>query len=114
MSWINLPYEVIGKVTTMVLTTAVVWLLIVGVLALLVACWIRGMRWVSDKLWEGYDTDANRPPLYRMRFILVTYCLSRLQFRKAVRAWAEAREAAENDMTAREAIVTRMKTLFNE
>lgn len=66
-----LPYELIGRITVIVLAIIVC---LVGVFALFVvlyAIWYRGLTWVINRSWAGYDVQTGPNPPPRRRKIAV-------------------------------------------
>ena len=111
-SWPNLPYELIGRFTVVFFISAL--LMVVGGLLIVtfLKVWVRGWKWLSNRMWEGYDPDGESPPLWKMRVSWIAYALSRFQFRKIPAAWKEATELANHDLTAHKTLLKGTRNIF--
>lgn len=77
--WPNLPYELIGKVTVVVVAIALL-LVAIGVFALgFLFVWMRWWTKVVRLAWGGYDPRDSPPPGIRKTIALYAYAFSQLK-----------------------------------
>lgn len=78
-----LPYELIGKVSVAILTLLLLVLLSIGLFAATIYVWTRFWSKVTRIMLHGYDAtdpEPKRPPLWREKFGLFSFYLSRTNF----------------------------------
>jgi hypothetical protein len=70
--WPNLPYELIGRASVVIIV--VLLALLLGVLAFMIlyALWYRGLTYIINLMWKGYDIQGEHPPKWRREVAI--YC----------------------------------------
>lgn len=78
--WPALPYELIGKATVALVVLALMVAAGIAVLIALHAVWYRGLTWVINRMWKGYDIHGEQPPYWKRRVSLIAYHLRQFDF----------------------------------
>ena len=80
IGWPNLPYELIGRATVVVL--ALVALAVIALVAFIVAyaIWWRGLGKLTNLMWRGYDIHGEHPPRWRQEVSIYASALQRRDF----------------------------------
>jgi len=76
----NLPFELIGRATVVVL--AVVLALVLALISYIVgvAVWHRGLGYLINLCWRGYDVTGEHPPDWRREIAIFLHCLKSRDF----------------------------------
>lgn len=90
------PYDLIGKFVVLAILTLFTLLTVIALAVILYIVWLRGLTWISDRMWKGYDpAEGEYPPTLKLRISGVTICIRDFRIRKIPEVWNEAAEMGE-------------------
>jgi len=79
---IQLPYEAIGKATVAVLAALVLVAIALVLFVALYALWWRGLSYLINLCWRGYDIHGEHPPHWRRTVAIYAHALRDRDFSK--------------------------------